>query len=770
MPIERVTTLDGLRALQADWNALLQRSRANTVFLTWEWLSAWWSAYGTGKNLLLLAAYDEQHVCQGIAPCYVERHHCLGRTLRRLRFLGDGSWDSDYLDFIIANGMEEKLVPAFLGQLAALNTAWDVAQLNEIPATSPTTNLLLEWLRQKNWLVRDEAVPCGIVSLPETWDEYLSHLRPRFRTTIRACLRNLAQWPGGIEYLCDSRDIESWLEDLFHLHGGRWQLRRQQGVFANTEKRAFYRSLAESLLQRGCLHFARWRVANSVLAMQFGFIYGGKYFQLQEGFDRETMHVSPGITLRAATIRDLIERKVRTYDFLGGVARHKTDWGAEVAVSSRYALAPRTMAGLAYVAAPAASDKGKVLLKKLLPERSLQWIQMKRAGTSSDVRSPESLPTDARGSRTKIAAILHWSGATDVIRLISRRFETKTGLRSVVPQWRRVSSSKIAILCYHRVGTGGIPLYSSLPCQTFEAQMRHLRRHYRLVSMDEVCDQIHNSHSCEPAVAVTFDDGYLGTYTEAFPILRRYGIPATVFLTVGAIETGEVSWYDRVFLALQVVTGDKLDLFLDRPRRFNLISSPARMAAAVEIITYLRTCSEMRRAEFCTMLETTVALPREPLAGRMMTWEQVREMHDSGIAFGNHTMTHPVVSRLTPEELDRELAESKAILEQRIGSTVAHFAFPFGKRSDYGVVLNKIPCFGYRSAVTTEWGVNTPMVSRYEMRRVSLGDESYLPMFSLNLSRLFMSSPSDEERVSATENLPPQNSEVCNPENPVSGL
>jgi hypothetical protein len=110
------------------------------------------------------------------------------------------------------------------------------------------------------------------MTLPETWDEYVLSLRPRFRTAVRSALRNLTQLPGAIETLTDVRQLPEWLDGLFSLHGERWQKVQQSGVFATAKKREYYRALSQTLLQNGWLYFTRWRVQDAALAYQFGFI------------------------------------------------------------------------------------------------------------------------------------------------------------------------------------------------------------------------------------------------------------------------------------------------------------------------------------------------------------------------------------------------------------------------------------------------------------------------------------------------------------------
>lgn len=339
-----------------------------------------------------------------------------------------------------------------------------------------------------------------------------------------------------------------------------------------------------------------------------------------------------------------------------------------------------------------------------------------------------------------LATALYRTGVTRSMQGISRRFELDVPQGSFWPRWRKAATPKFVILCYHRIGTGGIPLYSELPQRDFEAQMRFLRKRYRVVSLEEVCDGLRNGVSAEPGVAVTFDDGYEGVFTEAFPVLSEYRIPATVFLTVDSIETGRVAWYDRVFLILQVLPPGKLDLHLDASRSFQLSSKQTRLAAATEIVTVLRSLPDWRRKEYCADLEKRVTLDERDVTGRMLNWSQVQTMQQAGIAFGSHTVTHPVVGRLPPPEMERELADSKRFLEAKLGCPVLDFAFPFGKFDECALELSSaiLSRCGYRSAATTIPGVNTAAVSRFALQRVAIGEERNLAMFAFRLSQLFL--------------------------------
>ncbi len=222
-------------------------------------------------------------------------------------------------------------------------------------------------------------------------------------------------------------------------------------------------------------------------------------------------------------------------------------------------------------------------------------------------------------------------------------------------------------------------------------------------------------------------------------------------MTLESVETGQVAWYDRVFLAMAVAPSGELQLDLQGPWRFQLNSPEDRLRAALEVVALLRTLPNSQRRDCCALLEKKIGLPQNALSSRVLTWEEIHTMHQAGIAFGSHTLTHPVVSQLAPQELEQELGKSKYLLEKKLGIPVLDFAFPFGKASDCSsAALEMLSRCGYRSAVTTVPGVNTPAVNLFELRRLQVGFESSLARFAFDLGRAFLRA--EEHRPL---NLPP---------------
>lgn len=363
---------------------------------------------------------------------------------------------------------------------------------------------------------------------------------------------------------------------------------------------------------------------------------------------------------------------------------------------------------------------------------------------SSSPGNPTLASAFKEGCRRVIAGGLYHTGLLGGLRQISRTHHLISTAGSPRPQFRRLSASKFGILCYHRVGQEGIPLFSRLDPQLFEAQMRYVSKHYRIISLQQLCLEIGQNRAVKPSLAITFDDGYRDLYAHAFPVLRKYGIPATIYMIGRCIATGEAPWYDRIFLALSVAPGPSLAVQLNTVRQFDLSSPAARADAAWQIVCYLRTIPDARRRAWCAAFEAKFQFPQDALRNRMLDWEQVREMQRAGVDFGAHTMTHPVVAQLAPADFQEELANSKMLLEEGLGRPVTDFAYPFGKLTDFSPTADEfIRCSGYRSAVTTIEGVNVPGSNLFSLRRTQVGDGVSLSMFAFNVARMFLDGEAD---------------------------
>jgi peptidoglycan/xylan/chitin deacetylase (PgdA/CDA1 family) len=180
------------------------------------------------------------------------------------------------------------------------------------------------------------------------------------------------------------------------------------------------------------------------------------------------------------------------------------------------------------------------------------------------------------------------------------------------------SPTRVTIFCYHSIHP--TKAFASAGQTLFEAHLAWFGEHCDVISLGKAMERSRDAASKRPAIVITFDDGYGDNYDYAFPLLTKYGFPASFFLTTGFIE-----------------------------RRPYVIQSFERR----------RNCN---RADV------------EPLS-----WSQILEMQEAGFEFGSHTVSHPNLSRLGDEQARMELRQSRDVLQQQLGRNIDKIAYPFGK-------------------------------------------------------------------------------------------
>jgi CelD/BcsL family acetyltransferase involved in cellulose biosynthesis len=314
----------GFAALREEWNPLLRHSASDTIFLTWEWQSTWWEHLGEGE-LYLVAVRDDSHL-SGIAPLYLTTSDDGLRTL----FIVGCRDVSDYLDLIAASGQEERVYGALLGWLGSDEApAWDLADLCNIPAASPTHSLLAKMAAARGYEVQTEVEDvCPIISLPSTWDEYLSSLDRKQRHEIRRKIRR-AEGSGQINwYIVDEEhDLATEMEAFIELHQ---KSTAGKDAFMDAQMKGFFHATAQVLQKVGWLQLALIEVNGEKAATMMNFDYRNSIMVYNSGYDpRQYAWLSPGIILLAYCIQWAIELGRAKFDFLRGEEEYKFRFGGQ---------------------------------------------------------------------------------------------------------------------------------------------------------------------------------------------------------------------------------------------------------------------------------------------------------------------------------------------------------------------------------------------------------------------------------------------------------
>lgn len=715
MTVVEIRNEGELERLRGDWDRLVCESRSRSMFLTWEWMQAWWSAYGVPGDLRILAAFDETGELRGIAPLWHLRLRQYGQSVPALAFIGDGllasvNNDSDYLDFIVAPGYEMPVMEAFHHHWQRSFAGGTVLLLDEVPETSAPLAILKQIVEARGMHWASRQVPCANVHLPGSWEEYLRSLQPRFRTKIRSVLRNVESRPEIRFGLCtEAGELERLLSALFDLHTRRWAREGKPGVFGETKKRDFYQRLSRYLLERQWLRFSYLEWKGQVLACQYGFVYDKTYSQLQEGYEPASEHWNLGVALRAWSIREFLKEGIAEYDFLGGINRHKTDWGGEAKYSQRVVLAEKTYRNALVRRGPELAAAARESLARILPEKVLETRRKLLTGPrnggvewmrrlAADCYFHSGMPALSRGLRERYQLTIHGGGC-------------KISLKA-----RKGPSARI--LYYHRVNDDNDPFFDSISPHVFEDHMRYVARHYKVATLPEIMRHLAEGSSAETLVGITFDDGYRDNFEHAFPILRRYGLPATIFLATGSIDCGEPLWFERLAEAVKKSSRESLDLEIDIPRRIWMRTAEERVAASREIFLGLRLLDNAERNRRLEEILKELGASKSERRNKMLTWDQVREMNVQGIDFGGHTVTHPFLSKLAPDEAALEVAECKRRIEEETQQPVHYFAYPNGREEDFAPANAEVlRAAGYRAAMTTIWGMNYRSTDAMQLRR-----------------------------------------------------
>jgi peptidoglycan/xylan/chitin deacetylase (PgdA/CDA1 family) len=265
------------------------------------------------------------------------------------------------------------------------------------------------------------------------------------------------------------------------------------------------------------------------------------------------------------------------------------------------------------------------------------------------------------------------------------------GFRSVVgrlPRWRGV-----VVLNYHRVGDrSGQPWDRTLwnvDADAFDAQLVALARDADVIGPEDLLGLARDRRAGRH-VLLTFDDGYRDNYQVAYALIRRHGLTATFFPCAGFLDDARVAWWDEIAWMVRNATRDSI-VPADGLRGGDGLAGAlplgpeedATIAALVADYKALPAGKSERLLDFVAEATGAGRCDGASAAQLWMTWDMVREMRSSGMSFGGHTVSHPILARLSPERQGQEIAGCGARLERELGEPMRWFAYPVGARDTF---------------------------------------------------------------------------------------
>ena len=303
--------------------------------------------------------------------------------------------------------------------------------------------------------------------------------------------------------------------------------------------------------------------------------------------------------------------------------------------------------------------------------------------------------------------------------------------------WRFKNRNKIVFLTIHGINNPSVPkkwhpLRSYLSTLELDSHISLLKRYYNFVSIEEACAMIRGEQPLRPfSLVITFDDGYENNTESGFEVLKKHGVPMTLFVATGYAEDQKPFWFDRLDYAVQHnVQGVYKTRFRDIPIRFDMSNRDKGKATLVRSIRRILKANpddyqlvpEVER--FIASIEalqgkSLLDIYEKDMNSRIATREQLEKFASHELAtLGSHTCNHIRLNAQPESSIRSELESSKHFVENITGVPCYWFCFPNGACNDTAASL--VEDMGYRAGFTTQEGHNTVGDYPYLLDRINL--------------------------------------------------
>lgn len=294
------------------------------------------------------------------------------------------------------------------------------------------------------------------------------------------------------------------------------------------------------------------------------------------------------------------------------------------------------------------------------------------------------------------------------------------------------TNARLSVLIFHRVLPEPDPLFpDEIHARRFDELCGWLAAWFNVLPLDQAVQRLQAGTLPARAACITFDDGYADNHHVAMPILQRRGITATFFIATGFLDGGRM-WNDTIIETVRACQGPVLDVSALGLGSHALNTVSAQQAAIAALIGQIK---YRPVAERITLTEDIAKLAKVQLPQNlMMTSAEVKAMRRAGMQIGAHTVSHPILAKLTDAQAGAEIGDSKRFLEQLLGERITLFAYPNGKPGeDYSPQsVEVVRSLGFDAAVSTQWGASRMGDDPLQIKRFTPWDKTRL-LFGLRL-------------------------------------
>ena len=297
----------------------------------------------------------------------------------------------------------------------------------------------------------------------------------------------------------------------------------------------------------------------------------------------------------------------------------------------------------------------------------------------------------------------------------------------------------IPIIFYHEIGNEALSDFS-VRVNNFDKQIQWLSRHYNIVPIDKVVKHIKGEIKLPGKVAaVSFDGGYVGNFKYAYPILKKYNVPATIYIVTNSVD-GNIPWERMLLYIILLTKKEQLTLeFKGQSCTFKIKTRGQKRAVKFKIQAYMTELNNEEKKKLLQQLSKKLNVDLSNFVQQLfLSWDQIREMNkDPLITIGSHSLSHARLTDISINDAAKEIIESKKRIESELGEEITSFCYPDGCVSEEIKLLVKNA--GYSSGLA----VSTPGVLSdlnkigddvFELRRIQMPDRFYIPLIATELS------------------------------------
>lgn len=277
--------------------------------------------------------------------------------------------------------------------------------------------------------------------------------------------------------------------------------------------------------------------------------------------------------------------------------------------------------------------------------------------------------------------------------------------------------ARLCVITYHRILERADPLLGAEPdVNTFLWQMEALATNFNVLPLHEAIIALKENRLPPRAVCITFDDGYRSIHDLALPILKKFNLPATIFVTTAYLGEGNM-WNDRIIDAIRRLPEGAIDLQDIGMGLHAIQNMQDRINLVKKINDDSKYLSADGRLNVIHKLETLAG--SYETTGLMLNREMLVNLSREGIEIGGHTISHPILTKLDDEQARHEIVQNKKTLEDIIGKPLRLFAYPNGKiGKDFDERhMDMAKEAGYIAAFSTAVGAATQNTHLYNIPR-----------------------------------------------------